>query len=254
MSGFDLSGRTALVTGASSGLGAHFARTLGKAGAKVALLARSAAKLDTLAAALRDEGIDALSVPADVTDRAALDAAVAKADAALGGIDILVNNAGIARTERFLDMSEEDWAAVMEVDLTGVWRTGQAVARVMAARGRGGSIVNIASVLGLLVQPTQSNYAAAKAGVLHLTRSMARELSREGIRVNAIAPGYFRTEINSDFFDSEAGAALLKKLLPRRLGRLEELDGPLLLLAADAGSFMTGTTLIVDGGTHLAGA
>jgi len=254
MSLADLSGKTALVTGASSGLGAHFARTLGRAGARVGLLARSEGKLRALADALVAEGVEAAVFPADVTDRAALDKAVAAADAALGGIDILVNNAGIARTVRFLDMSEEDWAAVLEVDLNGVWRTGQAVARVMAMRGRGGSIVNIASVLGLLVQPTQANYATAKAGVLHLTRSMARELAREGIRVNAIAPGYFQTEMNFDFFGSDAGVALLKKLLPRRLGRLEELDGPLLLLASDAGSFMTGTTLIVDGGTHLAGA
>ena len=252
MSMTDLSGKTALVTGASSGLGAHFARTLGRAGARVGLLARSQGKLRALADALVADGVEAAVFPTDVTDRAALDEAVAAA--AFGGIDILVNNAGIARTVRFLDMSEEDWAAVLEVDLNGVWRTGQAVARLMATRGRGGSIVNISSVLGLLVQPTQANYATAKAGVLHLTRSMARELAREGIRVNAIAPGYFQTEMNVDFFGSDAGAALLKKLLPRRLGRLEELDGPLLLLVSDAGSFMTGTTLIVDGGTHLAGA
>ncbi|GGF00227.1 SDR family oxidoreductase [Stappia taiwanensis] len=249
----DLTGRVAVVTGASSGLGAHFARTLGEAGAAVALIARNGEKLEAVAAPLRADGIDVRCAPADITDRPALEAAVAGIADWHGRIDVLVNNAGIARTERFLDMSEADWAAVVDTDLTGLWRAGQIVARVMAAGERGGSIVNIASILGLAVQPTQTNYAAAKAGVLHLTRAMARELGRYGIRVNAIAPGYFKTDINSDFFDSDAGQALIGKLFPRRLGRLSELDGPLLLLASQAGSFMTGTTLTVDGGTLLSG-
>lgn len=249
----DLTGKVAVVTGASSGLGAHFAQVLGRAGATVCLIARSADKLSRVAEDLAAQGIAADCHGADVTDRAALEAAFGAMAQAHGGLDILINNAGIARTAPYLDMDEEDWHAVIDTDLTGVWRCGQIAARIMAKGGKGGSIVNIASILGQAVQPTQTNYAAAKAGVLHLTRAMARELGRQGIRVNAIAPGYFATEINADFFASAAGERLIKKLFPRRLGRLSELDGPLLLLASDAGSFMTGTTLTVDGGATLAG-
>lgn len=249
----DLSGKVAVITGASSGLGAHFAGVLGRAGARVSLIARNAGKLAALAEDLAAEGIEADCHGADVTDRAALEAAFEAIARNRGGPDILINNAGIARTAPYLDMAEEDWAAVLDTDLTGVWRCGQIAARHMVQAGRGGSIVNIASILGLSVQPTQTNYAAAKAGVLHLTRAMARELGRHGIRVNAIAPGYFQTEINVDFFRGAAGEKLVGKLFPRRLGQLSELDGPLLLLASEAGSFMTGATLTVDGGATLSG-
>lgn len=249
----DLTGRVAVITGASSGLGAHFAQVLGKAGAQVCLIARSEDKLKAVADGLTAHGIEADSHAADVTDRASLEAAFAGFAARHGNIDILVNNAGIARTAPFLTMDEADWNAVMETDLGGVWRCAQIAARIMVDGGRGGSIINIASILGQAVQPTQTNYAAAKAGVLHLTKAMARELGRHGIRVNAIAPGYFQTEINAGFFASDAGEKLIGKLFPRRLGNLDELDGPLLLLASDAGSFMTGTTLTVDGGATLAG-
>lgn len=251
MNRFDLSGRVAVVTGASSGLGAHFAAVLAREGARVALIARRAERLEALAAPLRADGAHVTVHPADVADRAALEAAFADIVAAHGRLDILVNNAGIARTAPFLSMTEADWSEVIDIDLSGVWRVAQIAARHMAEAGAGGSIVNIASVLGLAVQPTQVNYAAAKAAVLHMTRAMARELGRHAIRVNAIAPGYFRTEINSGFFDSDKGRALVERLFPRRLGRFEELDGPLLLLASQAGSFITGTTLVVDGGTLL---
>lgn len=253
MTGTDLSGRTAVVTGASSGLGAHFARVLGRAGAHVCLIARSKDKLEHLVDDLRGAGISADGFAADVTDRPTLEAAFADIAKARGRVDILINNAGIARTAPFLEMEDADWSAVLDTDLTGVWRAGQIAARLMAADGQGGAIVNIASILGFAVQPTQTNYAAAKAGVVHLTRAMARELGRHKIRVNAIAPGYFQTEINADFFASPAGEKLIGRLFPRRLGELHELDGPLLLLASDAGSFMTGTTLTVDGGTLLSG-
>lgn len=253
MTGTDLSGRVAVVTGASSGLGAHFAKVLGRAGATVCLMARSQDRLEAVAGDLSADGIAADCHAADVTDRASLEAAFDKVDRAHGGLDILVSNAGIARTAPYLEMHDSDWDAVLETDLTGVWRCGQIAARIMARNSRGGSIINVASILGQAVQPTQTNYSAAKAGVLHLTRAMARELGRHDIRVNAIAPGYFQTEINADFFRSEAGEKLIRKIFPRRLGRLPELDGPLLLLASDAGSFMTGTTLTVDGGATLAG-
>ena len=248
---FDLKGKTALVTGASSGLGAHFSQVLGAAGAKVVLAARRENALAEQVESLQSLGIDAMAVAMDVTDRESVDTAVERAANESNGLHILVNNAGMADNARFLDMSEESWLRVVDVDLNGVFRVGQAVARQMAAQQSGGSIVNIASVLGLVVQPTQANYCAAKAGVIQLTNSMARELSREKIRVNAIAPGYFKTEINAEFFDSSAGQEYAKRLFPRRIGALPELDGPLLLLCSDAGSYMTGVTLPVDGGTLL---
>ncbi|MEB8386942.1 SDR family oxidoreductase [Rhodobacteraceae bacterium KMM 6894] len=249
----DLTGKVAVVTGASSGLGAHFAQVLGRAGAHVCLLARSEDKLTKTANALTALDISADCYAGDVTDRASLEATFAAIAKAHGGTDILINNAGIARTAPYLEMEDADWSAVLDTDLSGVWRCGQIAARQMVQRGKGGSIINIASILGQVVQPTQTNYAAVKAGVLHLTKAMARDLGRYNIRVNAIAPGYFQTEINADFFASDAGEKLIQKLFPRRLGELSELDGPLLLLASDAGSFMNGTTLTVDGGATLAG-
>ncbi len=249
---FTLDGSVALVTGASSGLGAHFARTLHAAGARVALAARRKDRLETLADTLgRDR---ALPVALDVTDAASIEQALDQIADAFGPVDVLINNAGMARTERFLEIDPETWARTLDVNLSGVFRVGQATARRMAAAGNGGRIVNIASLLGFVVQPTQAAYAASKAAVIHLTRSMALELAREKIRVNAIAPGYFVTEMNAAFFGSEAGQALAKRLFPRRTGELTELDGPLLLLASEASSYMTGTTLTVDGGTVLAGA
>lgn len=249
---FSLAGRIALVTGASSGIGAHLARSLAAAGADIVLAARRLERLEGLRKDIETEGRRALSVRLDVTDRASVEFAVEAAEAELGPIDILINNAGMADTQSFLDMSEEFWRNVIDTDLTGVWRVGQVVARKMVPRGRG-SIINIASVLSLVVQKNQSNYAAAKAGVAQLTRAMALELGRAGVRVNAVAPGYFQTEINADFFASAAGKSYLERLFPRRLGELSELDGPVLLLASEAGSFITGAVLTVDGGTVLKG-
>ena len=249
---FDLSGKTALITGASSGLGAHFARVLLDAGAAVVLAARRTDRLEALAAELRKaRGGEARVVRLDVSDRASVDAAVAEA-AAQRGLDIVVNNAGIADTQPFLEMSDESFDRIVDVNLGGVFRVGQAAARVMAA-GQGGSIVNIASVLGFVVQPTQAAYAASKAAVVHLTRSMALELRDSAIRVNAIAPGYFGTEINEKVFATERGQGLAKRLFPRRVGELQELNGTLLLLASGAGSYINGTTITVDGGTMLSG-
>ncbi len=250
---FSLADKTALITGGATGLGLQFARTLVDAGARVALAARNVDRLRSAKEELEKSGAQVFIVSMDVTDHGSVDAAVARIESEFAPIDILVNNAGIADTQPFLDMTEDAWSKVIDTNLGGVWRVSQAVARKMVERAKGGAIVNIASVLGLATQALQSNYGTAKAGTMHLTKNLARELGRYDIRVNAIAPGYFRTEINKNFFASEKGEAYLKRLFPRRTGELHELSGPLLLLSSDAGSYINGTTLTVDGGTLLAG-
>lgn len=250
---FALDGKTALITGASSGLGLEFARILAMAGAQVAIVARRIDRLDSAKTEIERIGTKVVAVPMDVTDRASVDAAVDTIEQQLGPIDVLVNSAGFVDPQLFLEMSEQAWSGVLETDLSGVWRVSQAVARKMVQRTSGGSIINISSVVGLRTQRTQTNYASAKAAVIQLTKTMAHELWREGIRVNAIAPGYFVTDMNQEFFESEQGKKYLKKLFPRRTGELQELAGPLLLLASDAGSYITGITLPVDGGTILSG-
>ncbi|HRD75727.1 MAG TPA: SDR family oxidoreductase, partial [Hyphomicrobiaceae bacterium] len=192
------------------------------------------------------------AVQLDVTDPASVKAAFDTVAAELGGIDIVVNNAGIAAPAYTLKMTEEEWRGVLSVNLDGVFRMAQEGARRMKAAGRGGSIVNIASILGLGVIKTLAHYSASKAGVIQLTKAMALELARDRIRVNAIAPGYIETEMNSDFFTGEAGRRLIARVPAERLGKLQELDGPLLLLASEAGSFMTGSVVTVDGGFLLA--
>ncbi|AWK89939.1 glucose 1-dehydrogenase [Azospirillum thermophilum] len=251
-----LAGRSALVTGASSGLGRHFAQVLAAAGARVALAARRREALEETRAAVEAAGGSAVVLAMDVTDPASVARAVAEAAEALGGIDVLVNNAGVTATTPFLDLEEEEWDRVIATNLTGCARVAREVARHMrdgAADGTGrtgGSIVNIASILGLRVAGQVAPYAASKAGLVQLTRAMALELARHGIRVNALCPGYLETELNRDFFATDAGRALVRRIPQRRLGRLEELDGPLLLLCSDAGSYMTGSVIAVDGG-HL---
>jgi len=244
---FDLTGKTALVTGASQGLGAGFATTLARAGAKVALAARQTGKLDDLRAAIAAAGGTAHAVAMDVTDAASVRAAFDAAETALGPVDVLVNNAGIAITKPFLETSEADWDAVLDTNLKGCFLAGQEAARRMAERG-GGSIVNIASVLADQPMGQLASYAASKAGLVQLTRAMGLELARVGVRVNAIAPGYVETPINADFFKSPAGERLIKGIPQRRLGQTEDLDGALLLLASDASRYMTGTVVTVDGG------
>jgi NAD(P)-dependent dehydrogenase (short-subunit alcohol dehydrogenase family) len=248
---FDLTGRTALVTGASSGLGRHFAGVLAAAGARVVLAARRVERLDAVAADIRSKGGTAAAVACDVTDTGSVAAAFAAAEAAFGPVGIVINNAGVPSGGYFTKTTDAEWASVLDVNLTGVFRVGREGALRMQAAKTGGSIINIASILGFGVLKSLSAYAASKAAVVQLTKAMALELARDRIRVNAIAPGYFPTEINDGFLDSEPGQKLMAKVPMARHGALAELDGPLLLLASDAGSYMTGSVLTVDGGSLL---
>jgi NAD(P)-dependent dehydrogenase (short-subunit alcohol dehydrogenase family) len=246
----DLSGKCALVTGASSGLGRHFAELLAGAGAKVAAAARRRDLVTEVCGAIQRDGGTAVPVQMDVVRSASIEKAIAEAAAALGGLDILVNNAGVTATKPFVDVEEEEWDRVLDTNLKGTFLVAQRVARHMREQGSGGTIVNIASILGLRVAGQVPAYVASKAGVVQLTKAMALELARYGIRVNALCPGYMETDLNRQFFSSEAGQALIRRIPQRRLGRPEELDGALLLLCADAGSYMTGSIVVVDGG-HL---
>ena len=246
-----LAGKAALVTGASSGLGRHFARVLAGAGAKVAVAARRLDRLEALAAEINATGGTAVPVALDVTDPAAITSAFDAAEAAIGPIDILINNAGVATGTWFTKLTDEDWRAVLDVNLDGVFRVGREAARRMSARKAGGSIVNIASVLGLGVLKAVAPYATSKAAVIQLTKAMALELARDRIRVNALAPGYIETELNAGYLASDAGRRMIQHIPLGRVGRLEDLDGPLLLLASDAGAYMTGSVIVMDGGQSL---
>ena len=245
-----MNGKTALVTGAFGGLGRHFALTLAQAGAAVGIVGRRVAEGEKLANEIRAAGGKAFAFAMDVTDAPSVQAAFDAVAQALGPIQVLVNNAGVAVTKPFLDVSEEDWSSVVDVNLTGAWRVAQTGARHMRDHAQGGSIVNIASITGLRVAGAISAYVASKAGLIQLTKAMALELARFDIRVNALAPGYVETDINRDFFTSEAGQALIRRIPQRRIGKPHELDGALLLLASDAGSYMTGSVIVADGG-HL---
>jgi 3-oxoacyl-[acyl-carrier protein] reductase len=245
---FDLKGRVALVTGASSGLGVQFARALADNGAAVALVARRIKRLDTVKAEIEAKGGKAVSIAADVTDRAAITRAFDAAEKTFGTVTILVNNAGIAHGGRAVEMTAEEWRKVLGTDLDAVFFWAQEAARRMLAVKKQGTIINIASVLGLAVAKGAVAYAAAKAGVVQLTKALAIELAFKGVRVNAIAPGWFVTEINDKYLNSEAGMAIKREIPMGRFGKEGDLDGALLLLASDAGSYITGATLVVDGG------
>jgi NAD(P)-dependent dehydrogenase (short-subunit alcohol dehydrogenase family) len=249
---FDLTGRTALVTGASSGLGRHFAQVLAGAGARVTLSARRADRLKETVQQIVSSGGSAVAIPLDVTDAGAVGPAFDKANDAFGPVTILVNAAGVPSQSFFAATSEEEWRAVMDVNLDGVFRVAREGARRMQAAKTGGSIVNIGSVLAFGVLKAVSTYAVSKAAVVQLTKVMALELARDNIRVNTLAPGYFSTEMNEDFLGTDAGKKLISKVPQARIGELRELDGALLLLASDAGSFITGITIPVDGGALLA--
>jgi 3-oxoacyl-[acyl-carrier protein] reductase len=245
---FDLSGDVALVTGASSGLGARFAQVLAANGAKVALVARRKERLDDLRKRIVAAGGMAIAVEADVLDRTAMLRAFDTVEAAFGTVTILVNNAGAAQGVRALDMSAEEWRRVLSLDLDSVFFWSQEGARRMLAAGVMGSIVNTASVLAFGVAKGVAAYAVAKAGVMQLTKALALELAFKGVRVNAIAPGWFVTEINRGFLESEQGEKMKRTIPMGRFGAEGDLDGALLLLASKAGAYMTGATIIADGG------
>jgi NAD(P)-dependent dehydrogenase (short-subunit alcohol dehydrogenase family) len=250
---FDVKNQHILVTGGSSGFGRHFGRLLADMGARVTLAARRAEALGSAVAEINDSAGKAQSVVLDVTIADRIENALKQAEDRFGPINALVNNAGVTATKPALDQDERAWDSVVDTNLKGVWLVAQASARRMIANGIKGSIVNIASILGLRVAGAVAPYAISKAGVIQMTKALALEWARYGIRVNALAPGYFATELNDDFFESESGKALIKRVPQRRLGQLNELDGPLLLLISNAGSFMTGSVVVVDGGHLVSG-
>lgn len=249
---FDLTGKVAIVTGASSGLGWQFSLVLARAGAKVAIAARRLDRLGELARQIEAFDGRAMPVVLDVTDASSVRACIEATETELGPVSILVNNAGVARRDHALDHDEGEWDRVVATNLKGVWLVAQETARHMANLGHGGSIINIASILGLTARGHLPSYCASKGGVVNLTRAMALDLARHDVRVNAIAPGYIETEINRDFLRSEAGQEMVKAIPQQRTGKPEDLDGVLLLLASDSSKFMTGSIVVVDGG-HTAG-
>lgn len=247
---FSVKDKVILITGASSGLGKHFALTLSNAGAKVILSARRKKALDSLSKNIKNAGNECLVIPLDVSSKQSVTNLIEQSINKMGYIDVLINNAGISNPVWFKDLSEESWMNVMETNLNGAFRVAKQVSDLMTKQGRPGSIINISSILGLRVGVQQTSYAVSKAGLTQLTKMMALELARNNIRVNAIAPGYIQSEMTEDFFNTTEGKNYMKRIPQRRYGNPEDLDGAILLLASEASSFMTGSVIPVDGG-HL---
>jgi NAD(P)-dependent dehydrogenase (short-subunit alcohol dehydrogenase family) len=255
----DLSGRVAFVTGASSGLGAQFARVLARSGAAVVLAARRMEKLKELRAQIEGEGGDAHVVTLDVTDTDSIKSAVAHAETEMGSIDILVNNSGVSTTQRIQDVTEEDFDFVFDTNVKGAFFVAQEVGKRMLARARGaapgsftgGHIINIASAAGLRVLPQIGVYAMSKAAVIHMTKALALEWGRFGINVNALCPGYIDTEINHHHWQTEQGQKLVQMLPRKRVGKPEDLDAALLMLSSDRSSFINGAVISADDGFSL---
>jgi NAD(P)-dependent dehydrogenase (short-subunit alcohol dehydrogenase family) len=255
----DLSGRVALVTGASSGLGAQFARTLSRAGAAVVLASRRVEKLKELRAEIESEGGDAHVVALDVTSRESIQAAVARAETEVGSIDILVNNSGVSTTQRVQDVTEEDYDFVFDTNVRGSFFVAQEVGKRMLARAKGaapgsftgGRIINIASVAGLRVLPQIAVYCMSKAAVVQMTKALAVEWGRFGINVNAICPGYIDTEINHHHWGTEQGQKLVNMLPRKRVGQPKDLDALLVMLASGESDFVNGAIIAADDGFAL---
>ncbi len=240
-----LAGKHALVTGASSGLGAHFAAVLAGQGVHVTAAARRLDKVQAVCDAITATGGQAQALQMDVADPSSVDSALAGTR-----FDIVINNAGTTLSAAALDHTASDIDRIIDTNLKGAFHVARAAAAAMADGGTSGAIVNVASILGLRVAGHVAAYAASKAGLVQLSRALALELARHNIRVNALCPGYIETELNRDFFASDAGQALIRRVPQRRLGQASDLDGPLLLLVSDLGRFMTGTEIVADGG-HL---
>ena len=247
---FSLVGKIALVTGASGGLGKHFAETLAGAGATVAVGARRAEKVKEVVSGITATGGKAIAVNLDVSDRASIIGAFDEIQDKVGTVNICVNNAGISGRDSALDTSDDGWDEVFSTNLKGTWMVTQEATKRLVAKSIGGSIINIASILGERVMPGVLTYTVSKAGVVQLTKALALEWARHNIRINAIAPGYVETDLNRALLQSDMGKKIIQRIPQRRTGELNDLDGPLLLLASDASAFMTGVILPVDGG-HL---
>jgi len=245
---FSLQGRVALVTGAGSGLGAHFAGVLAEEGARVVCVARRLERVEAVAAAIRENGGAALACVMDVTDCESIKLAFDTVEREFGTIDVLINNAGLSDPAPFEEMTRMQWTSLLDANLSGPFFVAQEMARRLIAAGQPGSIINIASILGQLARYAFLNYGTTKAALIHLTQAMALDLMPHSIRVNAIAPGFFPSEMTNPFYESEAGMKEIAALPPKRLGRHEELDGPLLLLASEASSYMSGSVVTVDSG------
>jgi NAD(P)-dependent dehydrogenase (short-subunit alcohol dehydrogenase family) len=243
---FGLDGKLVLITGASSGLGQHFARVLAGAGARLVVAARRAAPLQELVDEITAAGGQAQAVELDVADAASVRAAFDRMAAEAGVPDVVVSNAGVTVTKPLLEHDEADWDRVMDTNLKGCWLVGTEAARRMTGAGKGGCILNVASIIGERVAGGVAPYAISKAGVVQATKAMALELARYGIRVNALLPGYIATDLNREFLASAAGDKLRARIPSRRFGELADLDGPLLLLTSDAGRAMSGATVAVD--------
>jgi NAD(P)-dependent dehydrogenase (short-subunit alcohol dehydrogenase family) len=244
---FSLNGRVALVTGASSGIGRALAKGLSAAGAQVVAVARRADRLGNLVGEIEQQGGDALAAQADVTDMGSIHGAFDAAERMFGVVDIIVNNAGISVTQSFLESTLSERDAVIDTNVKGAWNVAQIGAQRMVDAKKQGAIINIASVLGFGVQPGLASYCSSKGAIIQLTRSMAIDLMRHSVRVNAVAPGWFRTELNDAYFESPAGQDYIKRMPARRLGKLNELVGPVVFLASEAGSFTNGSVLTIDG-------